>query len=48
MIGAHAMRDVLAVTTGTTSGSDSPLAFIGFAVFAAVVLAVMFFRNRRK
>jgi hypothetical protein len=42
------MSDVMAVMSGNTSGSDSPLAFIGFGVFAAFVLTVMFFRNRRK
>lgn len=47
--GAQQVIEILAVASlNPTGGSKSTAAFVGFAIFAAVVLLVMFLRNRDK
>ena len=41
------MSDVLAVASGTASGSDSPLAEVASGALAVGGLTAMYLRNRR-
>ena len=41
------MTEIIAVVSGTTGGSDSPVALIGAGIFFAIILTVMFFRGRK-